>query len=235
MFRKVMGCLLLMAFLATLAACGPDTSGPTPTPVAKRIEEIGGKQWTQVQTDSPLKVLSAKLFFTGLGETAFVIGELENTSATPVTKVKISFKGYAKEGKLLDTREGEAPVAFIDAKGKAPFKIAVDLRDVSKFELIVNSTAADKMPDNTLKVLKSEMSEPKTGYVWVTGQVKNEGTAAVPSVEIITVLRDSAGAIVEVGSEKLTNPLDAGQTADFKFMVMHRDGVKLEVSAQPAR
>ena len=231
--------LLLLAcalVLASLAACGGEggVPAPTATPQAKRIEEIGGKQWTQVKTDSPLQILTPKLFFTGLGETAFVIGELENQGSQAVTKVKISFKGYGESDKLLDTREGEAPLAFIPAGGKGPFKIAVDLREVLRFELAVESTGVQEVPENKLQVITSEMSAPKTGYVWVSGEVKNGGGAAVPGIEIITVLRDNAGAAVEVALEKIAGPIAAGQTASFRFMVMHRDGTRLEVIAQPA-
>ncbi len=232
--RLLLVCVLLAASLAGCGNGGGGAPGPTKAPDAKRIQEIEGKEWTQVETESPLKVLSAKLFFTGLGETAYLIGELENTAAEPVTDVQISFKGYHQEGRLLDTRQGEAPVAVIPAGGKAPFKIAVDMLEVAKYEVIVDSAPAEDVPDKKLEITQSEMGEPKTGYVWITGEVKNGGTEAVPGVELITVLRDGSGAIVEVGVEELADPLDAGQTASFKFMVMHRDATTMEVIAQPA-
>jgi len=236
--RKVLLLVVIGVALAAGAlgcAGGGGAPAPTSTPEAKRIQEIGGKQWTQVKTDSPLEIVDHKLFFTGLGETAFVIGELENKGSGPVTDVKISFKGYAAEGKLLDTREGDAPVAFIAAGAKAPFKIAVDLREVAKYELAVESKPAESVPENKLVVSDAEMGAPKSGYVWVTGKVTNNGSETVQSVEMITVLRDASGAVVEVDAQKLTDPLEAGKTASFKFMVMSRDATKLEVTAQPAR
>lgn len=231
---SVLACLLL---IVSGAACGGGGGGAAAisTPEAKRIQEAGGKPWTQTKTGSPVQVISAKLFFTGLGETAFAIGELENKGSSPVTGVSLTIKGYAQEGRLLDTREGEVPVAVIPAGGRAPFKITVDLLEVARYELIVDSSPAQTVPENKLEVSKTEMSKPKTGYVWVTGEVKNAGASTVPSVEIITVLRDSSSAIVEVGIERLSDALEAGQTASFKYMVMFRDATKMEVMAQPAR
>lgn len=237
--------LVWVVLAAALVGCGPGgtggTSSTTPrssgpavaaTPVAKRIEAIGGKEWTQVQTDSPLKIDSIKLFFTGLGETAFVIGEVENTGSAPVTNVKIVLKGLHAEGRELDKRDGQAPMLFIPPKVKAPFKIAVDLREVSKLEITITSQPATSVPENKLEIVSSQMGEPKTGQVWVTGEVKNNGGEQVKTVEVVTVLRDKDGKIVEVDAQELLTSLDAGKTMPFKFMVQHREATKLDVTAQ---
>ena len=241
-------CLVLPVLLLALAlsACGgaaggqsgAGTKAPSEPQVSEKeqritIKEVEGREWKQVETDSSLEVVSAKLFFTGLGEIAYVIGELDNTADTSVTDITITFKGYSAEGTLLDDREGRAPFVVAEAGTKVPFRISADLRDVTRFELEVHSKPAEGQ-NVLLEVTNPAMTEPKVGAVWVTGEAKNTTGKAIKGVQVIAVLRDADGAVVAMGVSDLPKPLEADATTSFRFSVPHRDAGSLEVFAQPA-
>ena len=194
-----------------------------------------GKQWTQGETASPLRVLTAKLFFTGLGEMAYVIGDLKNGGDEAVTAVTITFRGYGVDGTLLDDREGEAPIRHVAPGAKEPFKVQADLREVTRFELIVNSQPAETVPDNPLQVVSSTMGEPRMGSSWIEGEVENAGDTAVDGVEVIAVLRNADGEVVEVAITVLPESLEPGVKAAFRYMATRRGATAHEVFAQPAR
>jgi hypothetical protein len=208
-----------------------------PTAVSEKekritIKEVEGREWKQVETDSSLQVVSAKLFFAGIGEIAYVIGELENTGDAPVTDVTIAIKSYGADGALLDDREGSAPFDIVAAGENVPFKTQSDLRDVTRFELEIHSRVAEG-ENVLLEVTNPAMSEPKVGSVWITGDAKNTTGAAIKGFQVIAVLRDADGAVVEMGIGDVSTPLEADATASFNYSVSHRDATTLEVFAQP--
>jgi hypothetical protein len=234
---------LLVVVPLVLGACGggaSQTTAPTPTPAISEkekritIKEVEGRQWKQVETDSPLEVISAKLFFTGLGETAYVIGELENKGDSPVTAVTIDCRGYSADNTLLDNRQGSAPFAIVAPGAKVPFKTQSDLRDVIRFELEVNSQPGEG--ENVLLGISSPaMTEPKLGSVWVSGEIKNTTSAEIKGYAVIAVLRDADGAVVEMGYSEVPTPLAADATASFKISASHRGAASFEAFAQPTR
>ncbi|HUV93392.1 MAG TPA: FxLYD domain-containing protein [Anaerolineae bacterium] len=233
-------CLVVVLVLVACSGGGsqPTTgSQPMSTAVSEKekritIKEVEGREWKQVETDSSLQVVSAKLFFTGIGEIAYVIGELENTGDAPVTDVTITIKSYGADGTLLDDRDGSAPFDVVAAGQKVPFKTQSDLRDVTRFELEVHSKVAEG-ENVLLDVTNPAMSEPKVGSSWITGDAKNTTGAAIKGFRVIAVLRDADGAVVELGVSDVSTPLEAGATASFKYSVSDRNATAFEVFAQP--
>ncbi|MGQ9553952.1 MAG: FxLYD domain-containing protein [Anaerolineae bacterium] len=225
-----------------MAACGGRgaVTAPTRQPAAGgvaggTIHEIGGKEWEQVETDSPLHIAAIKLFFTGLGENAYVLGELENTGQQPVKDISVGVKAIAIDGTIIDNREWPVFQPYVAAGAKTPFKCSVDLRDVAKLELMVNSSPAESVAESMLEVVDGQMTEPKLGYVWISGEVRNISDFTAPGAEVLAVLRDASGAVVELGNTAIEQSIEPNESVPFKFAVLHRDATSFELLVRSPR
>ena len=226
------------------AACGagggqaPGAASPAPRATVKggTIHEIGGKPWEQVSTGSPLRVVSAKLFYSGLGESAYVLGELENTGSEPVKNITVGIKAYAVDGTVIDNRTWPVFEKVVAAGARTPYKFTADLREVVRFELFVESepaSPAEASLEPAVTVENAQMTEPKLGYVWVSGEVKNNSDQPVRGAEVAAVLRDAEGNVVELATTRVEQEIEPGQSVPFRFAVIHRDAVSLQTLAKP--
>lgn len=230
---------ITLSFL--LVACGgpPSTSPVTPAaPKASQLLAVGsdpsevGLSWRQTDTEGPLKIVSCRAFRAGMGEAVHLEGEVENTGDKTVANVKFIAVGKGLGGKVMDKREEGVLVDPIPPKGKSPFKVFFDMRDVQQTELSVQGQLTDAQPAQTLEVSGLEMTKPMAGYSRVKGQVKNTLGNAVANVRLVVVLRESGNTVVEAMEADLPGPIEAGGSKPFEVVVLHHGASTAEVRAE---
>jgi hypothetical protein len=188
--------------------------------------------WEQVDTGVPLKVLSSGTFKTGSGEYVYLVCEAENTGDVNLTNVKVTVKAHSDAGQVLDERTLNGLLDIVPPGGKVPFSKAIDARDVVKYELLVEGEPTDEQPRGNLEIVSEEMAEPKQGYVWISGEVQNTDDVGATSVEVIAVLYDEEGSVVDAVAGTVKETIPPGETKAFRFMANYRGVSSYELYVQ---
>ena len=157
---------------------------------------------------------------------------IQNTGAEAIGLVTVTATALNDQGTAVDTRKLEGLLTIVPAGGKVPYSGAMDARDAVKYTLQVEAKPAPAAPQNKLEVENESATEPKAGYVWLSGEVKNSGTVAAKSVQVIGVLYNEKGGVVDAARQDLEGTLAPGATAAFKFNVNHRDSKTHVLMAQ---
>ncbi|GAJ01334.1 unnamed protein product, partial [marine sediment metagenome] len=102
--------LVLIGFAVLFSACA-QSSEPTPTPMPElglRRKGLSPSEvdmpWSQPDSESVLRVVSCRTF-RHMGETVHLVVEVENTGDTKMGDVSIEAVGYAKGGRVMDTKQ----------------------------------------------------------------------------------------------------------------------------------
>jgi len=229
MKMKIRRSLLIIAcaalLLVPLAACSDEEEVGVEQPLAPgqtKVEPAVKLPWEQTG-DATLKVLNSSTFRTGSGEFVYLVGEIENTGSEPVGNVKVTARMIDDTGAVVATKETIALLRRVPAGGKTPYSTAMDAREAVKYTLEVTAEPAPPEPKNRLEIQDQQMTEPKAGYVWLSGVVKNVGDVAAQSVQVIGVMYDAQGAVVDATTQDLEGTLEPGATQSFKFNINFRD------------
>jgi hypothetical protein len=188
--------------------------------------------WEQVETDTPLKALSSGTFKTGSGEYVYLVIEAENTGDKNVAKTKATVKVYDSAGEVIDERTINGLLDIVPPGGKVPFSKAMDARDAVKYTLSLEGEVTDDEPRGKLEIASKEMAEPKQGYVWISGEVKNEGDVGAESVEVIAVLHDEEGGVVDAVKSTIKDVIPPGEMGAFRVMASYRGVASYELYVQ---
>jgi hypothetical protein len=213
----------LCAFLFVLAGCGDDDAGAQPVlaPGSEKISSQVNLAWEQVG-DTALKVLSANTFRTGAGEYVYLVGEVENTTQNNLADVVVKVTAYNDRGEVADTRTADTLLGVVSPGKKLPFTTAMDAREVNRYQIEVQTERAVAVPQHALEASDVTMTEPKSGYVWFEGKVKNGSNDPAENVHVVAVLYDGEQKVVDVASQELKEPIQPGEEAPFKFIANHR-------------
>lgn len=240
MRNKLLIPFMLIALVFLSAACGsPKVQGNAPTPQMAANLGLARKGLSPSEVDLPctqpdaeakLAVVSCRIF-RHMGETAHLVGEIENKGDTALGKLEIKAEGWSSEGQVMDSKTDQAYFDPVMPGKRTPFRIFLDARDVAKVELTVSGQPVSETPAASLEVTNVTVSEPASGYTHLRGEVKNPGSDAVDGI-LVAVLRDESGQVVEVHRQSLLQPIPAG-TSTFDVLALHRDAKTAEVSIFP--
>lgn len=229
MKMEVRRSLLIIAcaafLLVLLAACSGEEEVGVDQPLAPgqtKVEPAVKLPWEQTG-DTTLKVLNSSTFRTGSGEYVYLVGEIENTGGEPVGKVTVTARMIDDTGAVVATKETMALLRRVPAGGKTPYSTAMDAREAVKYTIEVTAGPAPPEPKNRLEIQDPQATEPKAGYVWLSGVVKNVGDVAAQSVQVIGIMYDAQGAVVDATTQDLSGTLEPGATQSFKFNINFRD------------
>ena len=223
--------ILVSLLLLALAGCGGGEKKavePVMAPGENTSPQVS-LPWKQIG-DTKLKVLSSNTFTTGSGEYVYLVGEAQNTGTELLGDVNLTATAYSNRGEAVFTRKAKALCGIVRPGAKIPYGTAMDTRDADRYELEIQGKPVQVEPKNKLEIANPAMTEPKAGYVWMSGDVKNVGQVAAKAVTVVAVLYDDKGAVVEAASEELKDPLAANATAPFKFIANHRGANSYELS-----
>lgn len=230
--------VILGALVALLSGCQDIEEGGIDPEMASSYKGEEAKPWLvvlpweQAETETPLTVLSSGTFRTGSGEYVYLVVEAENTGEENLTNAKLTVKAYNDGGQVIDERTLDGLLDIIPSGGKLPFSKAIDARDAVKYELHLEAEATDEAPRGNLEIVSQEIGEPKQGYVWITGEVKNTGDTDAESVEVVAVLHDEEGSVVDAVTAKIMEAIPAGATVPFKVMASYRGVSSYELYPQ---
>ncbi|MEZ4725866.1 MAG: FxLYD domain-containing protein [Caldilineaceae bacterium] len=223
--------LLLTLSILLVTACGGDDEARTDTAPPSATETVtvqGPLPWQQVG-EAATKVLSANTFPTGSGRYVYLVGELENTSEETFGVLTIKIMGYNRQGEVFETEETQALLQQVAPGAKAPFSMAMDGREIERYEIEVTGAALEQAPTYQLAVVNATQTEPKSGYVWYEGEISNTGAVGVDHVRVIAVLYDPEGKVVEATNQDLDGQLAPGATSAFKFIANHRGAASYQL------
>ncbi|HUV93388.1 MAG TPA: FxLYD domain-containing protein [Anaerolineae bacterium] len=227
--------LVLVGFAVLFSACAQPTQ-PTPT----RMPELGLRRkglspsevampWSQPDSESVLRVVSCRTF-RHLGEAVHLVGEVENTGEIKMGEVSVEVVGYARGGRVMDTKQDSTYLSVVPPGAKAPFRVFFHAKDVERCELTVTGEPTEAEPADTLEASLVALSAPSSGYSHVKGELDNPGAETV-NVTLIIVLRDESGEAVEVHRAKLRQPVEPGSTS-FDVLALHHGAATADIRAE---
>lgn len=231
LLRKPSIALFLALSLLLVAACGggdEETTAAAPASATEAVAVQGPLPWQQVG-EPATKVLSANTFSTGSGQYVYLVGEIENISEETLGILTVKVMGYNRQGEIFETEEAQALLQQVAPGAKAPFSMAMDAREIERYEIEVTGAAVEQAPTYQIEVVNADQTEPKSGYVWYEGEISNTGTVGVDHVRVIAVLYDQEGKVVEATNQDLDGQLAPGATSAFKFIANHRGAASYQL------
>lgn len=149
-----------------------------------------------------------------------VVGEVVNSSAAPVYRVRVTGKFYNSNDQVLATQEAVAFLAQTEADQRNPFRLEVANAspDIMRYELNVHWDDISVVSFQNLAVLSQEVRENNGPEV--AGDVKNDFTENLGSIIVAVTLYDEAGAIVDAyqGTPRATQ-LAPGDTSTYAIPI----------------
>jgi hypothetical protein len=186
---------------------------------------------TQAATAGPTPVASGDWSFSGLrlhtaeldqGVSA-LFGDFVNNSGHPETLKLIRGTFYDADGRTLDTQDSTAfwPLPVVPPGSRVPFMMFAALvpQAVAKYDLEIEAEPSDQAPAQDFQFSGVQVT-PGTETYCLEGQVSHPGAALKQDAEIVVVLYDSQGNVINFGTlSPDLKALAGGQPIDFNICV----------------
>ncbi len=167
------------------------------------------------------------------GDYLYIIGEVENTSNTPMEYVKLVATLYDDKDSVVGTESTYTILDVIPPGGRSPFEMMTsDWDGMTRYKLQVQSSEGD-LPETLVSVV-SHRQRIDGDYYHIVGEVKNEGGAPVEYVKVIATLYDEADKVVGVTySYAILDAVPAAGKSPFELTTDRWAGaVRYEIQAQ---
>ncbi len=186
---------------------------------------------TQAATAGPTPVASGDWSFSGLrlhtaeldqGVSA-LFGDFVNNSGHPETLKLIRGTFYDADGRTLDTQDSTAfwPLPVVPPGSRVPFMMFAALvpQAVAKYDLEIEAEPSHQAPAQDFQFSGVQVT-PGTETYCLEGQVSHPGAALKQDAEIVVVLYDSQGNVINFGTlSPDLKALAGGQPIDFNICV----------------
>ena len=207
-----------------------DSPSPTPIPVTTTASPVPSVTSTPAATADPsqpvgLDVVSHQGYSMNNG--FYIVGELLNNTSAPLGNIKITATYYyqlAGKPVVVGTRDGSTLLDVIPAYGKAPFVIGpfvvltnTHTGPVTWYDLHEQGQPGT-LPRQDLVVQPTSNSYSSGSWLYVRGEILNNGTKDAKFVKAVVTLYDPDGNVVGAMST-FTNPstISAGGFAPFSI------------------
>ena len=202
---------LLMVGLLVAVSC---SHGPT---VQKTIHN----------SDKRISVVSINTLPTSIGPV--VVGEVRNTSGSPVDGVQIAVSLTDRAGHAIGDQFGFTLLKVLPPRAKAPFSIPYTggTHNVSKVSATVKADPSVQMQYTTVHVVSKTAQALGTDYE-VTGTVSNSSSTPVNFANIVGTFYDKSGNVVGAAHDVSdASTIPPGGTASFN-LILQEQGSKVD-------
>ena len=231
-------CVAVLALTLLLAACGGTTTPPTqaPTPPTTPAPVTPTPPTTPTPTpDDPNDDLEVTEFVTVEGDTSGrAIGIIRNQSTSNVRFVQLTVNYYNTQDQLVATETTYSELEIIAPGEASPFRfLFIDFPDdADEFELVYEWDRTDEQPIRGLTVNQVSLDKDRFSTNLI-GEVTNTSALNLEFVEAIYSCRNSAGELVDAGSNYVeADVLAPGTSSTFDAYLFADDTDSCEATAE---
>ncbi|MGB6680160.1 MAG: FxLYD domain-containing protein [Candidatus Bathyarchaeia archaeon] len=160
-----------------------------------------------------------------------VVGEVENTGNKSVRFVQIMGTFYDNQSNIILQDTTFAMLEILPPETRSPFDLFLVssspdiISRIDHYELNIDFTETNQTLTRTLLLLsKYNYISDVTGYLYIVGEIQNNGTETSTFTQAFATCYDINGTVVVVGSA-FANPygLEYGQRALFQILILNKE------------
>lgn len=160
-----------------------------------------------------------------------VVGEVENTGNKSVRFVQIMGTFYDNQSNIILQDKTFAMLEILPPGTRSPFDLFIVssspdiISRIDHYELNIDFTETNQTLTRTLLLLsKYNYISNVTGYLYIVGELQNNGTETSTFTQAFATCYDTNGTVVAVGST-FANPysIEHGQKAQFQILILSKE------------
>lgn len=178
-----------------------------------------------VYAEGDVIVLDNHSSYISLGDTLYVVGEVENVGDKDVKFVQITATFYDENNTAVDTETTYSGLTVIPPGVRSPFQLSIidenQIQKIHNYSLAVSSYSGVTQPlPKTLMILSNSSYISIGGLLNIVGEVKNNGSSECTSTIVMATCYDDNGKVVCIDTG-YTTPYDLapGKTAPFNLII----------------
>lgn len=181
------------------ATSGIPTPAPRPSSLASRVARATPNP-TALPADTVLLGLMGYDDYVDDLDFFNIVGEVRNDAHVNVTGALITITFYDARGEVIEETSAATLVDILKPKQRSPFITSLP-RPPNMWEYSLRAIAHPTLeqPQEGLTVIESRAYEDEAGFYHVVGEVENSGRRTADFVQVVIVLYNKWGKIVNVG------------------------------------
>jgi hypothetical protein len=185
---------------------------------------------TAVAAPSQVTVLSSNGYLNSLGY-YHIVGEVQNTGSPAVASVLVTATCYTSGNTLLGTSSSQTMIGILEPGRKSPFDIALnDLIESARTDHYELAVTYGQSPSLSLglQVVSSTKKVDSSGYLHISGTIKNNSSAIAHETKVAATFYDSTGKVVDAAlSYSDPTDINGGSKASFEIVILEKQRVVL--------
>jgi len=169
------------------------------------------------------------------GGTLYVVGEIYNNTTSTIQLNEVFLDVFDANGRLLDTTS-DYLWSLVSPGWRACFRVQIPEPPGWSYYELSGTYYANVTTSKVLSIFNDSGSLTYPGHYEVIGQIRNNHTGRVNSVEALVTLYDASNTVVDCGDDYVNGyDIDPGQARSFKVAFYSRpytDVVSYRISAQ---
>jgi LysM repeat protein len=197
----------------------------------------------QTPTPTPLPIVVENVYLSDAGIGGlFILGEIANTSNTPLEHVRVGVTLLDANGKALSSADSLVALDLVDVGARAPFAILFGetLENYSNYQIAVLRAEPAFLSNYYRDLEIRNLTQKNEGYASysISGQIANIGPEETQAVQVILTGYDSLGRVI--ATRKISpefSVIPQGSATEFSAILAPVGGplVRIEAIAQGRR